>query len=65
MQFETADFHPRIEESVNQLDSLIINGDYWLDESKREAIGELLASWSRIHASRLVSFAEMQAAGEL
>jgi hypothetical protein len=65
MQFETADFHPRIVESIDQLDAMITNGDYWLDQAKQEAVSELLAIWSRVHAEHIVLAQEMQEAGEL
>ena len=59
------DFHPRIEEAIEQLDPMIFNGDYWLDEQKRSAIGELLSTWSRGHAEHVVSFEAMRERGEM
>jgi hypothetical protein len=65
MRYPSAGFHPRVFEAMEQLDAMILNGDYWFDTSKREAMTELLARWARVHMGNLKSFEAMKAAGEL
>jgi hypothetical protein len=65
VQFESANFSPSIIESINQLDALILNGDYYLDETQRQAIGDLLERWSRVHDLHVISAQDLQATGEL
>jgi type IV pilus biogenesis protein CpaD/CtpE len=62
---ETANFQPAITESLNQLDAMILNGDYWLDEAQRTSIGEFLARWTRVHAEHVIAAEDIQAANEL
>ena len=60
-----ADFHPKIEEAIQQLDAMILNGDYHYDATQSEEIGAYLTRWQRVHTQNVETAKEAALAEEL
>lgn len=60
-----ANFPRKIEEALNQIDSMILDGDYWTNREQMKEMGEWLERWARVHKEHVKVADELGGAREL